>query len=90
MFGDDPRARVLQLGRDWRGATVIEEEGPSRVRDATQAARAGRAFLGLVALADLWTKEGSTEQARALRWKPRRRTRRSDGSACPGSHARSG
>lgn len=31
MFGDEPRARVLQLGRDWRGAAVVEEEGASHV-----------------------------------------------------------
>lgn len=44
-------------------------------RDATQAARAVRALLGLVGLADLWTEEGPTERARALRRKPRRCTR---------------
>lgn len=44
-------------------------------RDAAQAARAVRALLGQVDLAELWTEEGPTDPARALRRKQRRRTR---------------
>lgn len=44
-------------------------------RDALQAARAVRALLDRVGLADLWTEEGPTDSARALRRKQRRRSR---------------
>jgi len=44
-------------------------------RDDSQAARAVRALLGFVGLADLWTEEGPTDVARAGRRKQRNRTR---------------
>ena len=51
------------------------ERGGAVFRDDSQAARAVRALLGLVGLADLWTEEGPTDIARAGRRKQRHRTR---------------